>query len=302
MDLRILVSRADRLGDLVLTLPAIAWVKRCTGAKISLHTSKYAADVGRWAIFNGIADELIFETGEGQFQGLADTYDYVLGFFHSKSVANLMSQCAYNKSFGPRTKISSIWTYSKTLAQHRSQARVSEMAYNYELALAALNAWELPCDQEFSGLPALKLPQDWTQGFERPADLVVSLSNGGSAQNWSVADYTSWIESNHLSDKVDFLVSGVDANERIEQLKAWSGFDSDRHKIITSFESVSKLVGYLSLAKRFVASSTGPLHLAHAAGVNVLGIYPTKKSESFARWRPDGYWHKGEVRWLEIES
>jgi ADP-heptose:LPS heptosyltransferase len=67
-----------------------------------------------------------------------------------------------------------------------------------------------------------------------------------------------------------------------------------------SFATVRELIVFLSKAQLVVSSSTGPLHIAHAAGVEVLGLYPTKRVESFDRWRPDGFWHQAPVSLIEF--
>lgn len=300
MDLRILVSRADRIGDLVLTLPAIAWIKASTGAKITLHCSAYAKDIGRWAQHNGIVDDLLWRDPETQtFVGPVQASAF-LSFFHGSEVRDFLKAHSFLKSVGTRTKLSALWTYGHSVAQHRSKARVSEMTYNLELAQSALDYWKMS-GKEFQGLPALRVPLEWREGFEAPRGLVVSLSNGGSAQNWTVGDYLRWVQENAEGEPVDFLVSGVDAALRREELKKWTGFTPGLHRVVESLPSVGHLVGFLSQASRLVASSTGPLHIAHAAGVDVLGIYPTSRAESFRRWRPDGYWHRGELKWIEME-
>jgi ADP-heptose:LPS heptosyltransferase len=299
MDLRILVSRADRIGDLVLTLPAIGWLKRCTGAHVTLHCSAYAKDIGLWAKHNGVLDDLLFQDSEGQWNQPRASYAGLLSFFHTPSVRELLKHVSVPRSFGPRTKLAALWTYSRSLAQHRSRVEKSEMHYNLDLARRAMELWGYRAE-EFRALPKLEVPAAWLEGYAKPRGLVVSLSNGGSAQNWQSSDYFRWVEENAPDQPVDFLVAGLDAAVRKAELLRWRGYDEAKHRVVESLPSVAHLVGYLSQAERLVASSTGPLHIAHAAGVDVLGIYPTKRVESFKRWRPDGYRHGAELKWIEI--
>lgn len=299
MDLRILVSRADRIGDLILTLPAISWLKKTTGAHVTLHCSSYAKDIALWAVHNDIVDDILFKDFQGRWNNPVKPFDALLSFFHCRAVQELMKEFPVSKSFGTRTKVSALWTYKKSLAQHRSRVQMSEMQYNLDLAERALAHWGFSAT-EFTGLAALKVPSDWLQGFTPPRGTIVSVSNGGSAQNWKLGDYLAWVEQHALDEPIDFLVAGLDAEPRKQELLQWAKFDINKHRIVETLPSVAQLVGFLSRANRLVASSTGPLHIAHAAGVDVLGIYPQKRVESFKRWRPDGYWHDGEVRWIEI--
>jgi ADP-heptose:LPS heptosyltransferase len=200
----------------------------------------------------------------------------------------------------PRSKISTLWSYTKTLPQHRSRVEKSEMEYNVDLARALLD-WAGLATPVFRGLPALKIPPTWTSPRVSP-DLVVVVSNRGSAENWPLERYVKLGRDRLLKgERVDFLVNGIDAHERKEALLK-SGVLSEGAGLVEGFSRLSELICYLAASREVVSSSTGPLHLAHAAGVPVLGIYPTLKLQSFDRWRPHGYWHSAALRFIEVES
>ncbi|MBC6417056.1 MAG: hypothetical protein GDA47_04505 [Rhodospirillales bacterium] len=72
--------------------------------------------------------------------------------------------------------------------------------------------------------------------------------------------------------------------------------------LVEGFESVRRLIAYLAWAGRLLRiSSTGPLHIAHAAGVPVYSFYPEAPLvETFACWKPDGHGHDVPVTQITI--
>jgi len=291
--IRILTSRADRIGDLILTLPAIAHLKEHSKGHITLHCAEYTRDIAELAVYNGICDDYICSSKD-----LDGSYDFGIAYFHKPGLKGLFKSAGCGFSIGPRPKISAMWSYSKSFAQHRSKVKKSEMQYNLDLSNHLVKKLGVP-GAKFKGLPKLKIPDSWTCSTESP-DMIVNLSNGGSAKNWSLSQYTDWVQKNAPTKRVDFLIVGNDAIEREKLLEKWDGFNENLHQKVGAFVSLKELMVYVSKTKFMLSSSTGALHVAHALGVDCLGVYPTKQVESFKRWRPDGYWHEAELRFVEI--
>ena len=299
----VLVSRVDRLGDLILSLPALGFLRDHGFENIALHCSAYACDIAVWAEFNGLCSE-VFVDGSPVDAGKLKKYQHGLSLFHCPAAQELFSSASFAYSVGPRTKLSAFWTYRKTVAQHRSRVKQSEMHYNLDLARAFLKNLSIP-EQSFRGLPALKLPKTWATLLppELQPDLIVVASNRGSAEDWPFSKYLSWIEHKVLEGRrIDVLLSGSDADVKTKILRAHPVMASNQVRIQSGFSSIRELIVYLSRAQEVLSSSTGPLHIAHALGVPVTGIYPLKRVESFERWRPDGYWHAAPVHLIEITN
>jgi len=293
----VVLSRADRLGDLVLSLPVLGLLQDAGFARRVLHCSPYARAVGEWAVHNGLATEL-WTTGDALPTGLRG--ERGLSLFHTPEGVELFRRLGLAHTLGPRAKLSALWSYTRSVAQHRSRVQKSEMEYNLDLARAFLvqAGSKVP---EFRGLPALAVPPDWRAPIDSP-DLVIVVSNRGSAANWPIEKYVEWgARESARGRRVDYLASGIDAPERREALRSL-GVEAKGSRILADFGSIRELIAYLSKAGEVLSSSTGPLHLAHAAGVPVIGIYPTKRVESFDRWRPHGYWHAGPVRFVEMRG
>jgi len=306
---RLFCSRSDRLGDLVLTLPALALLKRANpNCHRVLHVSEYAADLGYLALRNGLCETLVFADEEsglwteegirGAFEGPAD----LIAFFHGPLVVDLKSQHQFDFTLGPRSKLSTLWTYSRTIAQKRSRVEKSEMEYNLDLARSYLEHRGI-ANPDFEGLPALQIPPEWK--VEKAPVLkkiaAVFVNNGASAQNWPLQEFLKCAEQYQAQGfEVELHYGGVQAPKIYSELLAEKVLERGM-KIIDPFPKLRSLLTYLSETSQVLASSTGPLHLAHALGIPVFGVYPQKPIiQSFKRWRPAGYWHKSPVEWLEF--
>jgi ADP-heptose:LPS heptosyltransferase len=172
------------------------------------------------------------------------------------------------------------------------------MAYNVDLAMRLLELMELP-RLPFEGLPALEMPSEW-KSPKTGADLLIVASNGGSALNWPMSRYLDWARSAMDQGKtVQFLIHGTDAAERRRDLE--KSDIASRAECLPSFAELSQLIAHIASCGEIFSSSTGPLHIAHALGRPVTGLYPVSpKVQSFERWRPDGYWHEAPVKWISI--
>ncbi len=294
---QVLVSRCDRLGDLVLSLPAANLVARA-GLDVTLHCSAYARDIALWGLANGLYARVWVE-GDPPPQELGREA-WGLALYDAPATVRAFRALRLKRRFGPFSKLTTYLHYGKGIRQHRSRVTKSEMAYNLDLARGLL-AWMGLSAPAFQPLPALRLPEGWRAPRPSP-DWVAVLSSGGSARNWAVGDYLTWLaEHRRPGESLDFLVQGVDAAERLAALQASGILAEPGVGLVESFSEVRELIAYLAGAGQVLSSSTGPLHIAHAAGVPVYGIYPDQpRVESFARWKPDGYGHGAEVTLVPI--
>lgn len=306
----ILVSRCDRIGDLVLSLPAIAHLRRSQleqfkwsshQPRLWLHCSPYAKAIGDWALYNEICSDLWVDgekIPEDLKVGPNSNETWGLSLFHCESTVKAFRLAQLKYTLGPRSRLSALWSYQKSIAQHRSRVQKSEMEYNLDLAQIFITRAVYPT-LRFQGLAALKVPQEWKSPIEG-VDVLIVASNGGSARNWPMSRYLEEARTRlALGQKVQFLIHGFDAEIRKLELK--NSDLNDKVTCLPSLDSLSVLIAHINSCGEVISSSTGPLHLAHALGKPVIGIYPaTPRVQSFERWKPDGYWHSAPVKWIVL--
>ena len=297
---KVLLSRCDRLGDLILSLPALGYLRQHGIEDRILHCSSYAADIGQWALHNELCSDLWIDGQEPPESLVKESSDFVgIALFHSRASVRAFKKLGLKTTFAPRSKLSTLWSYKKTFVQKRSRCLMSEMEYNVDLVRCSLKKLALEAE-EFIGLPALEIPPDWKIERKSPK-LVIVVSNYNSAVNWGIDQYIKFARDNYekYEASIDFLVSGFDAHLRKEAIEN-SGLLEKGVGLVEVFPQLRDLVVYLAGAGEVMSSSTGPLHIAHAAGTPVFALYPNIKTQSFDRWRPHGYWHSGAIRYQVI--
>jgi len=295
---RILLIRNDRIGDLVLTTPAISVVaKSFPQARIDLLCSCYAEPVVRG---NPWLHEVITDCGahdRSDLQELVELlaprrYSCAVTFVHSYKNARLVHSSGIPLRIGPLVRWYSPLFFNRAIRQKRSRAERHEALYNLEL-LSPLGI-EVTCVPPPLVIPS-KEAVGWSGGwlqseFGEKAKLplvVVHPGMGGSALNWPERFWRELVGLLERESGCRVLVTGSqDEAELVRRVTGDSlGSKRVRSKVGMSLEH---FIGLLSRADAVVAPSTGPLHLAGALGVTAVGIYSPVRAHHPNRWGPLG--------------
>lgn len=116
--------------------------------------------------------------------------------------------------------------------------------------------------------------------------VILHPGMGGSALNWPPEKY---LELAHLiSKKYKIVVTGTNADKKYldpvaEELKSLSAV----RWTVGELSSLD-LLNVISEAKVMIAPSTGVIHLAASLGVPTVGIYSPRRAEHPRRWGPRG--------------
>lgn len=116
--------------------------------------------------------------------------------------------------------------------------------------------------------------------------VILHPGMGGSALNWPPQKYLELAKL--VSKKYKIVITGTQSDKAYldpiaEELKAMSGV----HWTVGELSSLD-LLNVISEAKALVAPSTGVIHLAASLGVPTVGIYSPRRSEHPRRWGPRG--------------
>jgi ADP-heptose:LPS heptosyltransferase len=276
----LVISRPDRLGDLICALPAVAWAK-ASGQRSFLHLSAGLERIGEWAVANGVCDG--FGTQAQDFR--SESLRGVVALVHNPHSRDFVRR-ARVPSVGPQTRLSAFWSYGWTLRQKRSLCEKSETQYNLDL----IQFYFTKCGLDlvpWKGLGPLRVPDSWAAPALR-GDCVLNVSNRSSAPNASIETYLDWGDrAEKDGQSVVVLAVGDDASERAARFKQLR----PHWPVLGAFDDLSQLVGLLSRAHCVVTSSTGALHVATALGVpRIHAFFPRSGTGQWKRWKPDGYW------------
>jgi ADP-heptose:LPS heptosyltransferase len=289
----ILVSRIDRIGDVVLTLPLCGLLKARTGARIAFLARRYTRDVV--SACDAVDEVLEWDDAAGAADArdliARARADVVLHVRPNAGVARAAARARVPVRIGTNRRVFH-WLYCNRLVSvARRASALHEAQLNVRLAASLLDADALALS------PAALAPYGRiTPRVAVPAELaplvapdrvnvVVHPTSGGSAREWPLAKYAALIAALPASD-YRVLVTGTAAEGA--SLGTWLRDLPPHAHDVTGRTDVAALIALLGAADGFVGASTGPLHLAAAVGIHALGLFPHRRPMHPGRWAPIG--------------
>lgn len=287
--LDILVVRNDKIGDFMLSWPAIALLKQnLPDAQISVLVPEYTAEL---AEMNPCIDQIVIDTG-GTAKDLlpvlkAASFDAVLCLYSTRRVALACWMAKIPMRLAPATK-SWQWLFNHRVKQRRSKSKKPEYVYNLECAFTLLQALG---DQKIEPVrgPYLKTPasvRPKKHPTEKPQhsvrQVLIHCGDGGSARNLSLDQYQQLAQgiAQFGPVQITFTAGPGELTAAQHQQAQLPG-----SQLYQSSDSIRPFVELIAAADLFVSGSTGPLHIAGALDTPTLGFYPRRRSATALRWQ-----------------
>lgn len=286
---KILVCRSDKMGDVLLSLPAVALLKRqLPDAEIAFLTQPNLS-----CLIASYLEELGVRNLKLTDPWDEEDWDVFVALFCDFKIALKMVLKRVPFRVGQLSRWWSFLFFNRGLRQRRSEALNGEGVYSLQLAeqifrdtkkseKALSQSVELPLEP-----PSVARASQYLQQIGLMPDtafLVLHPGMAGSALNLSASQYAEVIKK--IREKMTVLLSvGPLPSDRkladslsllIPDIKKIEGLD------------LSTLKEIFRKSRCVVAPSTGPLHLAHLVGVPTIGIYSPVKSHHPRRWAPWG--------------
>jgi lipopolysaccharide heptosyltransferase II len=295
---RILVCRTDRLGDLLLALPLVESLKmRYPECGVDVLASLYASPILENnpridSIVRVQYDQLVtvrHYRKELQQKIEKAGYSVAIVLFPERHIARLIHRANIPNRIGTAGRFHSVF-FNHRLFHSRRQNRKHEFEYNLDFLQffddgdTSVLPKVFPTDKELRN--ARRILGDSGIGDQF---VVLHPGSGGSAHRWETSRFHELYR--RLTDEgFDVIISGSDA-EAATYAK-WVDSSGEAVRSIAGQTDLRTLAAVLSEATAVVANSTGPLHLAAAAGTRVVGLYPRQKVMSPVRWGPCGTGHR----------
>lgn len=286
--IRILVVRTDRIGDVVLSLPVFASLRRALPtAHICALTRSYTRDLltGR----DDVNEVISFDSDTSHiplkdFPRLLHAiklkdFDVAVLLYSNFTVSALTALAGIPKRIGPATKLAQIFLNNR-ITQRRSKSKKHEADHNLELlkplGIDVIRESKIPVPAGVEKLFARKT--------KRPL-IGIHPGSGGSARNWPEEKYIELV--NELSTAgCDIVITGSQREQKLVERIV-----NKVNGAVTTYIGTSGIKGLISALAEFdvfIAPSTGPLHIASAVGVPVIGIYCPISVCLPSRWGPIG--------------
>lgn len=285
---RILVSRDDKLGDVILATPVLESLRR-------KFPDAYIAILVRPATYeavreNPFIDEVIVDDkpGWGGIHDLAGkladkAFDTALILFTSTRASWAAYIAKIPIRLGPRSRWPMVFL-TRRIRQNRSRCRKHEADYNLDLAaeigaepvrnttITIDGATKEKVDKLFSCL-----------GVKKDIPLLgIHPGGGGTSLGWRVERYQELIEQLTRTTQLQFFITHGPGEEKTVKKLAEAAniyFHPRDYGILEMAEIIRR-------CQVFVSASTGPMHLASAVKTPVVALYCPVFVCSDKRWGP----------------
>lgn len=290
----VVISRTDSIGDVILTLPMCAWLKKeFPAVRIVFFSQSYTLEILRCYPF---IDEVVcidtWKDHSFEEQKLLLEKLEVFAFIHvfpNKHLAKLAKAAKIPFRVGTSHRLFHLLTCNIRPNFTRKKSDLHEAQLNFEL-LRSFNLKTLP---ELKDLIAL------LKGFQQQSELspylkdvlsskrkkvILHTKSQGSAVEWPLENY---VELANLLVKMDYTVYFSGTEKEGQQFRG--ALPSDSNIIdISGKSSLGELITFISKCDALVACSTGPLHIAAVLGIKAIGLYTDLRPMHPGRWAPLG--------------
>ncbi len=288
---RVLVSRTDRIGDVVLTLPLCGLLREALGATVVALGRPYTRPVLEAA--DGVDEVLEWDDdappAARRALVAAARADVVVHAFPRPRVA----AAAWRAGVPLRVGTSRRWYHWLTCNRLEPLARRESPWHEAQLNVRLARSLLPRADHTLAELapygrltprvaaPAALAPLLAPDRFT----LVVHPRSAGSAREWPLEAWGALVAA-LPPERFRVLVTGT--REEGRAIAGWAAALPAHAHDVTGRLSLAELIAVLAAADGVVAASTGPLHVAAAVGARALGLFPPTRPIHPGRWAPLG--------------
>jgi heptosyltransferase III len=289
---KIILSRTDNLGDVVLTLPMAGVLKKyIPGCRIWFLGKSYTKPlIDCCEHIDGFIDAAQLsggrETGAGMLKETGA--DIIIHVFPVKEICRLAKKAGIPVRIGTSHRWFT-WLYcNKLIHRSRRNSDLHEAQLNLKM-LEPLGIRQEFSREEIAGYygmaPALTpSPSPSGEGMNGMR-LILHPKSKGSAREWGLDNFSRLIEI-LPEDKYTIYITGT--KEEGLQMKQFLETHRNRVTDMTGKLTLPELISFINSCDGLVAASTGPLHIAAALGKFTLGLYAPMKPIWPQRWAPIG--------------
>ncbi|MGD0566181.1 MAG: glycosyltransferase family 9 protein [Candidatus Goldiibacteriota bacterium] len=290
---KILVSRTDGIGDLLLTTPLFSELKRAfPRARITALVSAYAAPL---LINNPSVDAVIIydKKEKGLAQKLKkESFDAVFAVYPRPALAWAFFSAGIPLRYGTSSRWYS-FLFNKRVKLSRKSSEKHEADYNLAVAgeftegARAQKEYFFITEVESRKAVELMEKKGIKKGF-----IALHPGSKGSAWNLSAVKYTR-LAAMTAGAGYCVLLTGSGAEKGDIKVIAQNAGAKSGIFVLDEELSLRDFAAVLSLAGLVISCSTGPMHIAAALGIKTLSFFPPDNIRAMRpkRWGPLGNDH-----------
>lgn len=291
---RIIISRTDSIGDVVLTLPVAGMLKRmlprCTiiflGRSYTRPVIAACSHVDEFLDWDELSS-LKKKDAAGKLREAGA--DLIIHVFPRKEIAMLARKTGIPHRLGTTNRLYHWNTCNLLVKLSRRRSALHEAQLNLELIGKISGRHDIPL-VDIPSLYGLDSIEPLDASFrsllaDDRMNVVLHPKSKGSAREWGLENFTRLTQL-LPPEKCRIFITGTE--EEGKMFRNTELFKGDNVIDISGKMSLGQLMSFIKSCDSLVAASTGPLHIAAALGIRAIGIYPPIKPMHPGRWAPLG--------------
>ncbi len=292
---RIIISRTDSIGDVMLTLPLAGILKKefpnsyliflgKTYTKAVIETCKHINEFADWDFISAKDNTQAIEA----FRKLKA--DIIIHVFPRKEINLIAKKADIPFRIGTRNRTYHWLGCNKLIKLSRKNSDLHESQLNLKLLSPFKINTEIKLEEihNYYGFNKLKsLPKEILDLIDKSKfNLILHPKSKGSAREWGLDNFAKLIKI-LPKDKFKIFITGTAVEADLMKDQILNKYQ-DEVIDMTSKLDLTQLISFINEADGLIAASTGPLHIAAALGKHALGIYPPIRPMHPGRWAPVG--------------
>ena len=292
MPSRIIVSRTDGIGDVILTLPLAGVLKeRFPDVHVLFLGSAYArpvVELSRHA--DGFVDwtEIGALDPKEQVRRIQELQaDCIIHAFPREEIARLARRSGIPVRIGTAGRLYHWTTCNQRVSLSRRRSDLHEAQLNLKLLrpLGIDRSFGLDELPGYYGIRPVARASLAAGAAGRRTHIILHPRSKGSAREWGPENFRRLIQ---LLPADRYRISITGSREEGESLRDSGIYDFPQVEDVTGRFALAELITFIGQADALLAASTGPLHIAAALGKLAIGLYPPIRPMHPGRWAPLG--------------
>lgn len=292
---RIVISRTDSIGDVMLTLPMCVWLKKKFPEATLIYLGKgYTKPVvDCFYVIDEFVDWNVLENSptSQKAQAFKELHaDAIIHVFPNKEIAAQAKKSRIPMRIGTSHRSFHLLTCTHRVNFSRKNSNLHEAQLNFEL-LRPFGLKTIPNLDELSEMTKafevshIEIPTEIQKELDQNNKTVIlHPKSQGSALEWPIESYFTL--ANRLVEKgytVFFTGTKSEGDLFRDKLPLHENIVD-----LTGKMSLEQLIYFISQVKNLVACSTGPLHIAGFTGVRTIGLFSSRRPIHPGRWKALG--------------
>lgn len=278
---RIIISRTDSIGDVILTLPMATLLKQLLpGCTVIFLGSSYTKDIV--ACCPDVDEFYDWKTAD-----LADIKaDTIIHVLPRPELAKAARRAKIQNRVGTTNRLYHWWTCNWLIGLSRKKSDLHESQLNLKLLTVfegVKKQYSLDEVVDLMNFKSAKASCDAVQYIDNQKfNLILHPKSKGSAREWGLDNFKRLIEI-LPADSFKIFICGTE-NEGAMVRDALLSTPRENTVDLTGKLSLADYIAFIDHCDGLVAASTGPLHIAAALGKHALGLYPPIRPMHPGRW------------------